>query len=140
MVGDPDSTLLAYMLERQIDQPTSRFARPDFRRISNVRLLVSSPHVTADFLSGDEIIASVNLGAPDHSAECDGHVLKLRTATSGAAPPFVLGVGRYRTYLYLANDESIVMRSGADDVVLAVVVPFGNSEYDWYRFARKPKQ
>ena len=135
-VGDTESEPLAYMLERQVDLSTSRFRNPDFRRIDSVRFRVSAPYATADFLAGDEVISTLDLGAPKRSAECDGHVLKLRKLMSGTAP-LALDAGHYRTFLYRAKDESIVMRSGASEVGVVLVVPVAYSEFRWFRFARK---
>ena len=134
-IDGTDSRLtLAYMLERQNDQSTSNFRRFDVNRLTDVRLTIALPQVTAELLAEDEVIGSIDLGAPKRSAACDGHVLKLRQLTSAAAP-FAFGVGRYSTFLYRASDGSLVMRAGADDTIVALIVPIAASEFSWYRFA-----
>jgi hypothetical protein len=125
---------LAVMLESQNDPSASQFSRFDYRHMTDVRLVVSMPRVTAHLLAGSEEIGMIDLGGPKHSVSCDGRVVTLKQL-HGDAAPFAFFGSRHRTLLYRADDNSLVIHAGYSGGGVALVVPVYSSEYHWFRYA-----
>jgi hypothetical protein len=104
--------------------------------ITEVRLRVSAQQVKAEALDGGQVLGSMDLGPPKHSASCDGKALSLwLDSTEISSPmPVAVGVGGNSMVLYKSMDESLVIRAGNTDLAIFLGVPFYSSNYYWRRY------